>query len=239
MGRHYLPRQDNAFSAGVGNFATRIGRQPDLYGLTEADAAAYAAAERAFAAAYGVATRPETRTKSAVSGKDEARRRLEAETRRLVPIVRATLGPGAAEELADLGLPSSTMRCSAVRVPAEAPDVGVDALPGGRLRIKLGIAGRQDGGSGRPRDAIGAIYFVHAGEAALPTERWPIAEMSTKTEAIVLPDRELLLPMRTPRVWATACWLGPRLDRGPLARPVELAVARPEAALPDQVRLAA
>ncbi|MEM1013733.1 MAG: hypothetical protein AAGI46_16110, partial [Planctomycetota bacterium] len=70
-------------------------------------------------------------------------------------------------------------------------------------------------------------------------ERWPIVELTTKTSVVLWPDREALLSMRSPRVWATACWLGPRLDRGPMARPVELAMVRPETVLPAKVRLAA
>ena len=227
MGRHYLPRRDAAFAGWTSNFADRIGKEPSRYGLSVADAVAYREGERRFAEAFEGVRRPEFRTTSMVSLKDQRRRELEAATRRLVPIVRSTLGPDADGVLVDLGLPVASRRRGRVTVTGQAPLVRVDREMDGSVTVSLS---RSEGGAasrGRPADAIGAVVFLHTGDTPQPVERWPIAAMTTLTRVRVRPDADLLRSMRSPRIWVTACWLGPRLDRGPLVSPTELTMVRP------------
>jgi hypothetical protein len=234
MGRHYLPRSDAAFANWTRNFANRVEAEPSRYGVSVADAMSYRQNERRFAEAYFRASRPELRTSPAVATKDQLRRELEFATRRLAPIIRSTLGPDAGGALSGLGLPPASTRRNQVRVADHAPSVRVEPEPSGTVAVALSRSDVQGGGRGRPQDAIGAMIFLHTGDHPQPTERWPIAAMTTGLKARVRPDVDLLRSMHSPRIWVTACWLGPRLDRSPLSPPTELAMVRPDAAPPPR-----
>lgn len=210
----FLPRRDNELVIWAENFSRCISLAATDYGLTEAQAAGFAAKLAVLVESIRPVSVPATRAPYFVAVKNAARDALKDDARALAAIVRAH--PGLADvQRIQLGL----------GVRAETRKRGTRPTVEPRLRIISAsectvIARLEDKSSsrGRPRGAIGAAIFRHVGPN--PPARlcdWKLWGHTTKTKIPVRFEGD------TPpgsRVWLTAYWLGPRLKHGPACGPV-------------------
>ena len=89
MGQHFYMSRDAVLVRMSANFAAQISAAAPAFGLSMGQAAAYAAANDAYAAAYQVAVDPGTRSRPRVVAKNEARRALTEMAAELVRIIDA------------------------------------------------------------------------------------------------------------------------------------------------------
>ncbi|MEX0777547.1 MAG: hypothetical protein WD042_17720 [Phycisphaeraceae bacterium] len=214
MSKWYLPKSDSGLLGWARNFGPKISASPGDYGLSEAQAAAFAAAAEAYAAAFRRAGDPQTRTRVAVVEKNAARAALRDEARELARVVRAH--PGVTDEQRSvLGLTVPRPAVRRTPAPAERPTVQVVAMEGRTATLRLATLGSSR--RGRPVGAIGAMVMSHAG-ANWPADpaAWRIEGVTTRTK-VVLTLRPDIAPGS--KVWFTAKWLSPRLEPGPMAHP--------------------
>src|SRR5687768_14510632 len=73
MGKSFFRGTDAELYTGSANFSTLITATPTVFGLTAPQATAYAALNAAYAAAYVAANNPLTRTKPAITAKNDAK----------------------------------------------------------------------------------------------------------------------------------------------------------------------
>ena len=221
MGRHVLPRKDAEFCSWTQFFAAGLTRDPEAYGASAESAEAYGVLQRAFEVALTRAVEPMTRGPRNVFLKDEARRLLEAETRRLARTARTVAD---ADALQAVGLPPSAERRSLVRAPGASPIVRA-RLDGNAVRVR--VTPRTGSPKRRPGDAIGAMIFLFHGETppSRPSD-WRAAATTTKLQVTLWPDAWQSAEGSATCLWVAACWLGPRLDWSPTSDPVSAGLPR-------------
>lgn len=120
MPNSYIPAKDADFLSWSANFSTRITATPTAFGLNSTLAAAYAALDAAFIAAYALAITPSTRTPVTVAQKDTARQAAVVYARSLANTVQA-YPPITDLQLADLGLTVRSGVPTPVPTPVTAP----------------------------------------------------------------------------------------------------------------------
>lgn len=202
------------------SFASGISIDPESLGLDAAMSASYSATHDQFAQELRAAIAPSTRGPSACAAKDQARRDLEAEARRLARIIQAH--PGVTDQQRyDLGLTIRDESLTHVRTPRTAPDVEIKANQPRRVRIRLGN-GVERARRGRPPGTAGAMIFSYVGdEPSSNADDWQFRHLTTRTLTTVR------LPASIPagaKLWLSARWLSTRLEPGPAAAPVSIRV---------------
>src|SRR5687767_11666256 len=90
MGRSFFLGTDAELYTGSKAFSSQITATPTAFGLTAANASAYAALNSAYEAAYLAANNAETRTKGAVQAKRDAKIALKAMASDLAKIIDGT-----------------------------------------------------------------------------------------------------------------------------------------------------
>ncbi|MEM1446124.1 MAG: hypothetical protein AAGF84_08720 [Planctomycetota bacterium] len=215
----YLPHQDQALAEWTRRFVVGVVPAPERYGLGTEQVAELDAAQRAFAEALAVATRPDTRTKPAVRRKDAARQAMIPRFRRAAQAVQAH--PDTTNETrAKLGLTIRKPRVRQAAVPSLAPELNVEWR--GASQVQLTLRPNRGTRLGRPAGTKGATWFYFVGDR--PTETmadWAFGGNTIETRfRIALPD---LKPGA--KVWFTAGWFNDRLMMGPVCAPVRAHMA--------------
>jgi hypothetical protein len=217
MARSFLPDRDSLLLAWSLNFSNRITATPTTYGLTAAQATAYAAVHAAFATALA-AVDPNERSKSLVAAKNTARDNLRTQARALAKLVDGTLTVTPAQRL-ELGL-NVRKTPTPIPVPTASPFIET------RQRYGTTVFVRISDGSGkraRPSGTQGARVYTFVGDTP-PTDPQDWFDEGQTTRA----DVELLFPAETPpgtTVWITAAWYNPRGQLGPACTPVSTVLA--------------
>lgn len=209
-----FPRTDAALLAWSLNFSTLITATPTAYGLTSAQATAYAAVHTTFATALA-ACDPNSRNKSAVATKNTDRTNLKTQAKALASIVNGTLTVTLAQKIA-LGIPPRSAP-SPIPAPSSAPAMEVGTVTGWTVKLKL-----HDSASGskrgKPPGVSGASVFSFVG-ATPPNDMgsWTFQGNTGKTVIEVAFDTT-----NTPgtKVWLTAFWFNGRKQSGPACAPV-------------------
>src|SRR5579862_4207688 len=129
-----LPNTDSALLAFSLNFSTKITATPTAFGLTSAQATAYATLHSNFATALA-ACDPSVRSKPATSAKNEARTALKDQLRMLALAVQATPTVTDAQKIS-LGLSVPSQR-QPVPPPSEAPALDIVSVSGRTVTIRL------------------------------------------------------------------------------------------------------
>ncbi len=80
VGKSFYLGTDAELQTGSQSFSTKISATPTAYGLTAAQATAYAALDATWQAAYTAAKDPETRTKAKVQAKNDAKAAIKVMT---------------------------------------------------------------------------------------------------------------------------------------------------------------
>jgi hypothetical protein len=184
MAQNWLPSRDATLLQFASNFAQKVNLSPASYGLSSADAAAVAGLVASYSASYSAATNPATRTKTAIVGKDVAKKALAAEIRVLAKRVQCNPAVGV-QQRTDLGLPIAAAP-SPIPAPADRPLVNLMSIRGRSHTIRLAAAAAPTRRA-KPAGVHGAeIYsFVAAGPGDAPPENlenWRFEGLATRTE---------------------------------------------------------
>lgn len=189
---------------------------PGAYGLTPAQAFAYATLHAAFASAYAAANNSTTNSQAAVGAKNQAKRNLldaSDGAHKLVDIVQAF--PGTANAIrGELGLRLRGFKPAPVQSPDFAPDLHIIATIGRTVKVR--IRGRENPDQrGKPAGCDGATVLFHCGETtSAHVSDWNFALNTARTVF------DVHLPATVPagsKVWLTAFWFNKRKQPGPPA----------------------
>ncbi len=199
------------------NFSTKITAAPTTFGLTAAQATAFAALHTAFATAFQTAQNPDTRSPTNIVAKDQAMASLKANARQLAGIVQkfpATTD----EQRSELGLTVPDVDPSPVPVPGSAPGLSVQTVSGRTVRIRLKDTANPDR-RGKPAGVSGAAVFSYVG--AQPPEDISAWKFEGNTSRTII---DVVFPVTVPpfsRVWLTAFWFNDRKQSGPATSPID------------------
>jgi hypothetical protein len=212
----FPPSREADLLAWSANFDQFITATPEAFGLTAAQATAYAALHAAFAAAYEVAIEPSTNSKSAINAKNVAKESLvngPGGARQLVAIVQAF--PGTTDPMrTDLGLKVRDYEPTPAPVPALAPNLSIVSSVGRTVAIRLRDASNSRN-RGKPEGVQGAAVLTHVGETPpADPQQWALAFNTSLTSC------DVVFPMSVPagsKVWITSFWFNARKQSGPAA----------------------
>lgn len=218
----FPPKKDADLATMSANLSTKISATPTAFGLTAAQATAFAALNTAYATAYATAIDPTTRTKANIAAKDTARANLIGAVNGIRDInrfVQATRSVSDAQKI-ELGLPVYKSR-SPINPPTDYPTVSVEKVVGRTAYLRLMTPGSER--RGRPAGVQGAIVLSFTGTTppADPQE-WRTEGLTTKT---IFP---VVFPPSTPAgalVWVSAAWYSPRGQAGPVAPAIQVYLA--------------
>jgi hypothetical protein len=185
------------------------------FGLTQAQAQAYAAKHTAFATAYQTACDPNTRTPPNIAIKDKAKKQLDVMARELVRIVQSY------PELTDDQRRELKITVRKQRTPQPPPTVRpaitIVSVTGRTVTIKIRETG-ESSRRGKPADVLGASVYSYVG-TNYPTDptAWAFDGTTTKTtHQIVFPDT---VPNGA-QIWVCAAWFNRKTQPGPVSAPV-------------------
>lgn len=210
----FLPNRDAALLAWSLNFSTKISAGAVSYGLTTAQATAYAALHAAYGSALA-ACAPGERSKSLVATKNTARTALKTQARLLALLVQGTASVTNAQKL-DLGL-TVRQAPSPVPPPAFAPALDIVSVNGRTVNIRLHDS-TDASRRGKPAGVFGAAVFSFVG-ATPPdsTTEWTFeGNMGRTLVSVVFPDSVAA----GAKVWLAAFWFNGSKESGPTCAPV-------------------
>jgi hypothetical protein len=218
MASGFLPNKDSALLAWAQNFSTLITATPTTYGLTSAQATAFAALVTAYSTTLA-ACDPGVRNKASVLAKNTARTNLKVSARLLAKIVEGQASVTNAQK-ATLGL---NVRATPTPIPppALAPQVDIVSVIARTVRIRLHnteTAPRR----GKPAGVAGAAVFSYVG-ATPPTDLSGYKFEGNTTVTVV----DLVFPDTVAAgstVWIIAMWFNERTQNGPAATPVNAVI---------------
>jgi hypothetical protein len=201
------------------NLSTRTTATPTAYGLTALQAAAFAAVYGDYATAYAAAAAPVTRTRAAVTQREQQQTLMLRAARSLVSVIEGYPELTDAQRV-ELGL-TIRKRPSPVPVPDSSPRIDIVSREGTSVKIRLHDA--TGSRRGRPAGVDGAAVFSFVGnDSPVDITDWKFEGNTTKTEYTVYFAANL--PPGTV-VWFTAFWFNPRAESGPACAPVSAILA--------------
>ena len=212
----FPPAKEAELLAWSSNFASKIAATPTVYGLTAAQATAYAALHSTFSAAYVLAIEPDTNSRTAIQAKNTAKENLMSApggARELVAIVQAF--PGTTDEMrVELGLKVRDVEPTPVPVPRTAPALTIVSTVGRTVKVRLRDIDNPDR-RGMPDGVDGASVLSFVGDEAPddPME-WSLLMNVSRTSF------DVEFPLTVPggsKVWLTAFWFNQRKESGPAA----------------------
>lgn len=215
----YVPHRDMELAGWATRLANATSAAPGDYGLSEAQAAEYAAAQAAYIQALTFAMQPDTRTKPAVQRKNTAKAELIALARKTVGTVQSYTGTTDAMRV-ELGINVRKKRSRAAGDTPPSPRVRVVETVGGRITFE--VRSGEDDRRRRPAGARGYTWFYAVGETCPQT----LAEWTFGGNALEARS-QLSLPGDTPPgtwVWFVANWFNGRMKPGPVSKPVQTRV---------------
>jgi len=121
---NYIPPKDSDLALWAANFSALITASPGTYGLVAADAAAIAAVQATWVAAYALVTSPSTKTAATVQAKNIARANLLVTDRAYAQQIANNMGVSSANKIA-LGLNPRTNTPTPVTAPTTYPVLSV------------------------------------------------------------------------------------------------------------------
>jgi hypothetical protein len=215
----FLPSTDEGLLAWGANCSTLMSATPAAFGLTEGDAALFAAKQSAFADALQAAADLNGRTREKIAAKHAARFALRRAASDLSKIVQGTPTVTDQQKI-DLGLNVEVLPVP-IPTPAFAPKVETVLMDGHTWRLRLDDAAtihRRARPAGAKEAVRDASVFSFVG-ASPPTRvsTWKFEGSTTETLfGIVFPDD--LAPGTT--VWATVFWFNPASQSWSASDPV-------------------
>lgn len=212
----FLPRRDLALLGWAHNFRNRILESGASYGIDPQHAADFAEKVDAFAEAQRVMNSPSTRTRLATMQKDDTRRALEADARRLAAVARAHPGLSGVQ-LIQLRLTPRSNRGRKGRRPRTMPSLRVVSAENYSITLNVRNSESSPRG-GRAAGLAGAAVFSYIGAEPPPRlAQWSLRGFATERTFRFRVETD------TPagsRIWITACWLTHALRRGTTCTPI-------------------
>ena len=209
-----LPTSDNALLAWSLNFSTKISATPTAFGLTAAQATAYATVHGNFATAMaGVA--PTVRSKSATAAKNTARTALKLAANQSVDLVNGTPSVTNSQKIS-LGI-NVRVKPTPTPVPTTSPGLVVLSVSAWSVNLKLHDSA-SSAKRGKPPGVNGAMLFSYIG-ATPPVDigGWQPEGMTGRTNVTI--SFANTNPPGT-KVWFSAYWFNGRKESGPSTPPV-------------------
>ena len=210
----FFPSTDSALLAWSLNFSTLISATPTAYGLTAAQATAYATLHTAYGTALA-ACDPSTRTKAAVSNKNVARTNLKNSARLLANLINGTASVTNAQKIT-LGL-NVRATPSPIPQPSTAPGLSVRSVSGWTVKIKLSDTGSSAKRGKPPGVSAGSVFSYVGATAPSDISSWKFEGNTGKT-LVDVAFASTLAPGT--QVWLTAYWFNGRKQSGPATSPV-------------------
>ena len=156
----FLPTREANLVAWSNNFFTLISATPTAFGLTAAQATAYATLNTAFDTAYNTIKNNTTRSPANIIAKNQAKKNLIASARQLAGVIQKYPAITNAQRSA-LGLTVPNMP-SPIPPPGTAPALEIGVVSGFAVNVKL-----HDSASGskrgKPAGVSGASIFSYVG----------------------------------------------------------------------------
>lgn len=218
MARDFIPEREAELLDWSRNFREQIVARPVELGLSAEQAAAYALLDDAYAQEYMLSQTPSTRTPVQIRRKNEAKKALKADARRLARIIRAT--PGVTnDQRGGLGLTVPDADMTPAARPSAPPVVSLMPSVGRTVRVRL-----RDKASptrrGKPPGTAGAAVLSYVGEH--PSDRrsdWSFE--GNHTRPIVSINFGPDIPAGA-KVWIAAQWYNTRGQTGPMSAAVNV-----------------
>ncbi len=219
---NYLPTREADLVTWANNFNTKIAATPTAYGMTAAQATAFATLHTAWNTAYATANDPLTRSPVNIDAKNNAKSAMidgPGGIRELAAVAQA-YPPITSDELKRLGLTVRDASPSPIPAPTVSPEI--DFMPTGTRTIRIRLHNETVLHVRKPDGVKGATVFYHVGETP-PAELkdWTFHTNTTKTTL----DVDLPAGVASgSQVWFTAFWRNPRDQSGPATTPVSTVV---------------
>ena len=179
----FLPSREADLVPWTNNFDAKITLAPTSYGLTAAQATAYAALNSAFVLAWSECQENDKRTPSAIVTKDDAKEALidgPGGIRELARIVQAFPGTSNTER-SDLGLTIRDEEPSPIPQPTVAPVLTIVSVTGRIVKVKLKDAENLER-RGQPTGVQGATILTYIGtDAPADPAAWSFHSNTSKT----------------------------------------------------------
>ena len=226
MSRSFFLSNEGELLAKSAAFSQTINADPTRYGLTPAQASAYAAVHQQYADAYRAAADPTTRTPPAIARKRASKADLMRAASDMSKII-STDPSVTAEMRMDLGL-SVRKKRELAKAPTEAPALSATQTGGRTVRVKIM---RADSARRAMPEGVGCAYvFTHVGDQT-PTDLklWDFRGQVRGRETELRFSNDI--PPGT-RVWITAQWVSRLGEVGPAARSVGTTLWNTELSLP-------
>lgn len=195
MGADYIPERDGEAARWMRSLARGLVDHPELYRVSAEDAAEIEAAVVAFRAALARSLTPATRTRPAVSGKNDARKAAERLIRPMAQRIRTDTRIDAAAKV-NIGLHPGGKRRRVVGPPASSPRLSLRATLDGWVTVK--VSDSETGRRARPREAVGMELYVSVRPAAAARGEVPAGEAGAMTGESMAAWRFLGLFTATP-----------------------------------------
>jgi hypothetical protein len=218
-----VPVKDSDLAAWTTNFSTRISATPVPFGLTAAQATAYATLSTAFISAYDAANTEGARSRSLVAAKNSAKLALVNGTggaRELYGFVQDNKSvTDANKEL--LNVRVRKVEPTPVPPPADKPGIVLLQASGRTLRVRL-FDPATPTRRAKPFGVNGASVFSFVGlTPPVDITAWKFEGNTAKTTVnVTFPDTVA----NWSTVWLTAFWFNPRKQSGPATDPVSFAL---------------
>lgn len=229
----YLPKRESELAGWLANFQVITSSSGAEVGLSAALIAAYETPFSAWTSAYQAASQPTTRTKAAITTKNQAKASIIEITRQYVGIIQKF--PGTSDAMRDNLRITVTKPRTKRNKPAYMPGIEVTQVLNRDVWFKLWDAADPDN-KGIAKDALGANVYSYVG-ATPPQDpsQWFCNGPTTRTRAqITVPGNEAAT------VWITAMWFN-QAGSGPGRFPPAQANVASTGAVPvgQQMKIAA
>ena len=211
----YLPLTDSGLLNWSENFAAQLAPDPTAFGLTMEEVGAYQQLQGNYDLAYTAATNPSTRGKATIATKNQTRKALITESRRLAMIATNYPATTDAQRLA-LGLTVRDKEPTPVPVPDSSPMVEVREVKNQRITLVLHNA--ESTSRAKPEGVRGATVFTYIG-ASTPAELSDWKFEGNVTRTLVDLDMPATVPSGS-KVWITAFWFNTKGQSGPATPPI-------------------
>jgi hypothetical protein len=212
---NFLPSREASLVTWSNNFSTLISATPTAFGLTAAQATAFATLNTAWVSAYNTAKNSLTRSPANIITKNAAKKLMIAEARQLAGVIQKfpTITNTQRSELG-LNVPNTP---SPVPVPSTSPAMEITSVSAWTVNLKLhdSTLGSK---RGKPPGVNGAAVFSFVGATApVDIGSWKFEGNSGRTKIAVSFDSSN--PPGT-KVWLTAFWFNGRKQSGPACAPI-------------------
>ncbi len=196
-------------------FSDAISSDPAFYGISQQQADQFALLCQDYREKYSLANSAATRTKIAVSMKNEAKKALRNIAMLLSRIIVANPDVTSADRIA-IGL-NSRGESTKIHAPSKEPHMRVVSVNGRIVTIRVNDFSGSS--AGKPKTVIGAAVFAYIGEDEPPANirSWQFMKNISKTTTDIVFPADLVPGSK---VWFTAFWFNSKMENSPCAKPV-------------------